>query len=311
MPFGKPVFYKGKYIEDRFYPLYIQRFSCSFKLKKNHIPTIQIKNRKSMFRSNEYLTSSGGEVISLTLTSVDLKLFLEQYDVEDLEYESGWKFKSINGLFTKYIDKWIKVKIEATISKNKGLRTIAKLMLNSLYGKFASSMDIRNKFPYLGDDGIIHYQISELRQKDGIYLPVGAFTTSYAREKTIRTAQAITDYSIQKYGKDLFCYSDTDSIHCLLPVEELTQFCEIDDVKLGAWKHESSFERAKFVRQKCYVEMFDGEMNITCAGMPKTCYKNVTWDNFKVGLTVPGKLTFSHIKGGVLLIDTDFTINDL
>ena len=37
---------------------------------------------------------------------------------------------------------------------------------------------------------------------------------------------------LSKYGKDLYCYSDTDSIHTLLPIEELKQFCEIDDVEL-------------------------------------------------------------------------------
>ena len=26
------------------------------------------------------------------------------------------------------------------------------------------------------------------------------------------------------------------------------------------------------------------------------CYEHVNWDNFKTGLTVPGKLTFSHVK---------------
>lgn len=301
MPFGKPLFYKGKYKDDRVFPLYIQRISCSFKIKKNHIPTIQIKNRKSMFRSNEYLTSSNGEVISLTLTNIDLKLFLDQYDVEDLEYECGWKFKSIKGLFKDYIDKWIEIKIQATKTGNKGLRTIAKLMLNSLYGKFASSMDLRNKYPFMTEDGVIHYRLSEPKQKDGIYIPVGVFTTSYAREKTIRTAQAITDYSLKKYGKDLFCYSDTDSIHSLLPIEELKLFCEIDDVKLGAWKHESSFERAKFIRAKTYLEYFDGEMNITCAGMPKSCYKNVTWENFKVGLTVPRETyIFSYQRRSII-----------
>lgn len=40
------------------------------------------------------------------------------------------------------------------------------------------------------------------------------------------------DYSLEKYGKDLYVYSDTDSIHTMLPIEELTKFCDIDDVKL-------------------------------------------------------------------------------
>ena len=75
-------------------------------------------------------------------------------------------------------------------------------------------------------------------------MPVGCFTTAYAREKTIRTSQAIKDYSIKKYGKDLYCYSDTDSIHCLLPIEELTKFCDIDDTALGKWAHERNFYKS-------------------------------------------------------------------
>ena len=31
--------------------------------------------------------------------------------------------------------------------------------------------------------------------------------------------------------------------------------------------------------------------------MPKQCYDYVTFENFRTGLTVPGKLTFSHVKG--------------
>ena len=104
LPFGEPVFYKGKYNNDKVYPLYIQMINCSFELKKNKIPTIQIKNNVS-FIGNEYLENSNNEIVCLVLTSVDLKLFFEQYNVYDLEFVCGWKFKGIEGLFTKYIDK--------------------------------------------------------------------------------------------------------------------------------------------------------------------------------------------------------------
>ena len=305
LPFGEPFFYEGQYKEDIIYPLYIQRITCSFKIKKNKIPTIQIKHRQ--FIDNEYLTSSGGEIVALTLTNVDLKLFFEQYDVEDLKYHCGWKFKAMHGLFKEYIDKWIGIKNDATISGNKGLRQVAKIMLNSLYGKFATGLDVRSKIPYLEDD-VVHYLTTAPDRKDGVYLPMGCFITAYAREKTIRTSQAIKDYSIKKYGKDLYCYSDTDSIHTLLPVEELKQFCEIDDVKLGAWKHESHFTKAKFIRQKTYLEEINGEMKITCAGLPQRCYSQVEWDSFKVGMNVDGKLRFKHVKGGVNLVETEFTI---
>ena len=305
MPIGYPEFYEGVYEDDLVYPLYIQMLTCSFKIKKNKIPTIQIK--KSHFTDNEYLESSDNEIVCLTLSNIDLKLFLEQYDVYDLNYICGWKFKSMKGIFTDYIDKWIGVKIEASKSGNKGMRTLAKLMLNSLYGKFATSQDVQEKYPYIEDD-VIKYYLGEKDKKKGLYLPIGIFITSYAREKTIRTSQAIKDYSIEKYGKDLYIYSDTDSIHTLLPIEELKQFCDIDDYALGKWKHESTFTKARFIRQKCYLELIDNQMKITCAGMPKSCYEFVEWEKFKKGFTCGGKLTFKHVKGGVKLVETDFTI---
>lgn len=77
---------------------------------------------------------------------------------------------------------------------------------------------------------------------------------------------------------------------------------------MGAWKHESTFTRARFVRQKTYIEEINGKLEITCAGLPKNCYDYVNWDNFKQGFTCGGKLTFKHVKGGVILKETDFTI---
>ena len=73
LPFGKPIFYNGKYEPSRLYPLYIQRISCIFRLKKGKIPTIQIKNNPSYFVGNEYLESSDGLPVTLTLTNIDLE----------------------------------------------------------------------------------------------------------------------------------------------------------------------------------------------------------------------------------------------
>lgn len=328
LPIGNPLFFEGKYDEDKIFPLYIQTFSCSFELKKNKIPCIQIKNTMS-FIPTEYLTSSNNEIVVLTLTNVDLKLFFEQYDVYDLDYICGWKFKAISGIFTNYINKWITRKNEATLTKNKGQRTLAKLMLNSLYGKFATSLKAQSKNPYLNDEGIVKYSLGEEEVKKGLYIPIGSFVTSWARNKTIRTSQAIMDYSINKYGQNKYIYSDTDSIHTLLSIEELKQFCEIDDIKLGAWKHEGTAKKGKFIRQKCYVEEFeDSGIQVTCAGMPKKCvykkegeeglfYKTIgkkekkfTLKEFKQGFSCGGKMTFRHIKGGVVLEETEFTIKD-
>ena len=309
LPFDLPKEFEGEYKEDKIYCLYIQRILCSFEIKKNKIPTIQIKNNMS-FIPNEYVESSNNELVMLTLTNIDLQLFKEHYNIYNEQYCGGWKFKGIRGIFTEYIDKWIEKKNEGTIKGNLGLRTLAKLMLNSLYGKLATALEVQSKIPYLEDD-IVKYKLSEKEDKDGLYLPTASFITSYARELTIRTSQKIKNYSLDKYGKDMYIYSDTDSIKTLLPIEELEKFCNIDDVKLGAWKNEGIATKGKWIRQKCYLEEIDGKMHITCAGMPKSCYSQVEWNKFKVGFTCGGKLTFKHVKGGVKLVETEFTIKEL
>ena len=282
------------------------------------IPTIQIKNNLS-FVPTEYLSSSNGESINLTLTNVDLKLFLEHYDIYDVSYNWGWKYKSSTKIFKSYIDYWNELKVKATKEGNKPLRTIAKLMLNSLYGKFAASPEGRSKIPYL-DNNIVKYKLSELEERTSYYLPISIFITSWARDKTIRSAQAV-------YHR--FIYADTDSLH--LEGTDIPENLLISDTELGKWKIESTFKRGKYLRQKCYIEdavtpvdeiekfkkenpeclhlvSKDSIINIVCAGMPKGCYKNVTWENFDYGSVFDGKLGVKHTDGGIVLVDTTFTI---
>lgn len=319
MPIGSPVYFSGKYHDNKVYTLYIQHISCSFKVKKNKIPIIQIKHNIN-YVSNEFLIDSGknGEaVVDLYLTNVELPLFFEHYEVADLEYEDGFMFQTSHDLFKDYIDYWNEVKMKNTGGGNPALRAIAKLMLNSLYGKFAKSLSVREKIPYLNDD-IVKYKYSDKKNCKGVYLPIGIFITSYARFKTITTSQKIKDYSIKKYGVDKYIYSDTDSIYTTMTDEnELKQFIDIDDKKLGFWKYENKdnlYTKGKFLRQKCYIcEYRDKKTNDLCikttiAGLPKKLSDKVNFDNFNENFTCGGKLTFKHVKGGVVLVETTYSI---
>lgn len=323
LPYGKPVFFEGQYQQDKIHPLYIQRISCQFKLKKNMIPTIQIKNNLSAFVPTEYLESSNKEDVVLTLTNVDLDLFKDHYDIFELEYVCGWKFRAKQGLFDDYIDYWINQKIQATIDKNPGKRALAKLMLNSLYGKFATSPLVRSKWPYLKDNGSVGYVRGEDEYRDPVYMPVGEFITSIARNKTIRSAQA---------SYERFIYADTDSLH--LQGLDYPEGLNISDTELGAWAHEGTFSKAMYLRSKCYLEemIMDADSKdfqglrslapqlayvcngvgyagkITCAGMPKNLYPQVTWDNFKIGTEFTGKLAPKHVDGGIVLMNGPFKI---
>ena len=321
LPFGTPIYFNGKYEEDLIYPLYTQMISCQFELKKGKIPTIQIRYGYS-FKANEYLTTSGDTEVVLCLNSVDLELFLEQYDVYNLEYISGWKFKATKGLFTDYIDKWSNNKIQAKKDGNHGLYLISKLFLNSLYGKFGTDTRVRSKIPYLGEDNEIHYKDGKAEIKDGIYIAMASFITSYARKKTITSAQRIMDNHRNGLSKAQFVYADTDSLHIVLNGEDETKFLndsnlDISDTKLGAWKFETKFNRAKFLRQKCYIENSTEDvlnpnpeynLKITVAGMPTDCHKYVNFDNFNIGASYKGKKQPKIVPGGVVLSEIDFTI---
>ena len=310
MPIGNPEFFKGEYQYDPLYPLYIVTLSCSFKLKKGKIPTIQLK-RNLHYLPTEYIETTNGDIETFTLTNIDLELFLSHYDVEDLMYHSGWKFKATKGLFCSYIDMYTNLKINSKKEGNGALYLIAKLMLNSLYGKFGLNPEMRSKYPYLKEDGSIGYHLTDKQLRDSVYIPVATFITSYARRKTITTSQKIRDYSLKTYGEDYYIYSDTDSIHCRnLDAKELEGIIDIDKYKLGAWDNEAQFTRGKYIRQKCYIEHILGKdkINVTIAGFPKNLGEKVTFDNFNPDFSSNGKLAFKHVKGGIVLVDTTFTI---
>lgn len=332
---------------------YFIRIKTRFKIKKNKLPFIQIKNTFK-YKGNECLETSDVLIdgkyyekyidvdgtlndgrITLTMTMTDYKLFLEHYDVYDFEILDGCYFNTEIGIFDSYINKYKKIKMNS-----KGaMRELAKLFLNNLYGKMATSTNSSFKIVIPDNDGVLHYiTVTEYKKKPG-YIAIGSAITSYARNFTIRAAQA------NYYGKDKrgFIYADTDSIHCDLSPDEINGI-RIDDKDFCCWKIESEWDIGYFNRQKTYIEHLikkDSETlskpyyEIKCAGMPAKCkylfnlsiMQNATDDekkkltkeelefinkkrtiaDFKQGLTVPGKLLPKRIKGGIILTDTEYT----
>ena len=320
LPFGMPEPFDGKYKSDPLYPLYTQRLSCTFDIKPDKIPSIQLKSCPS-FMPNEYIESSKGEIVTLTLTNPDLELFFEQYNVNVIEYHGGWKFKKAKGMFTDYINHWTEEKIKAKKEGNRPQYLLSKLMLNSTYGKLATNPIGRQKAPVLLHNEL-HFQMLPSEERKPIYIPAATFITSYARKYIIETSQIIRDWSEKHKGYDAYVYSDTDSIHCLLTPEDLEQLKDqirIDSFELGAWDCEATWTRGRFLRQKCYIEEIDGEIHATVAGMPKRLSHLITFDNFNVGFTTEDftdeeigekgrKLRYVHTEGGVVLMPTEFSI---
>lgn len=356
-PVGLPTFWSGDYIPDEALQnnrYYFVRIRTRFYIKPDKLPFIQIKH-SFMYDGTEMLETSdvyseklgryydkviddftGEEVstrVELTLTMTDFKLIKEHYQLVDFEIVDGCYFESMIGLFDEYINKYKKIKQES-----KGaIRELAKLFLNNLYGKFASSTDSSFKVAYVKPDGALGFFPVYAQDKEAGYIPIGSAITSYARNFTIRAAQ-MNYYGVDKCG---FIYADTDSIHCDLPAEQIRGI-KVDAKEFCCWKLESYWDDAIFVRQKTYIEHItheDGEpieetyYNIKCAGMPEKCknlfnlsmttqqpeegkeYKDEeiefiktkrTLTDFKIGLKISGKLMPKRIKGGVLLVDTTY-----
>ena len=362
-PVGEPHFWSGNKIPmvalepDKYFFI---RIKTRFYLRKNKLPCIQIKNNL-LYKSTEWLETSDiynhkdkkyykhyvdvdGNVqpatVILTLTMTDYFLIQEQYDLVDFEILDGCWFFAEVGIFDKYIEKYKKIKLES-----KGaIRELAKLFLNNLYGKMASSPNSSFKYAYIKDDNSVGFvEVQEFDKKPG-YIPVGAAITSYARNFTIRAAQT-NYYGVDKAG---FIYADTDSIHCDLPPEEIRGIT-VHPKDFCCWKLEASWDKAIFTRQKTYIEHVVAEnlepvepyYNIRCAGMPETCKslylksmeglteeqwkteRKEEWnemkqeerefvttkrglEDFKIGLLVPGKLVPKRIRGGVLLVNTTY-----
>jgi len=185
------------------------------------------------------------------------------------------------------------------IKKNStgGLRQIAKLHLNSLYGKFATNPDITGKHPTLKDNRV-SLVMNEPEMRDPVYTPMGVFITAYARKKTISAAQD---------NYETFAYADTDSLHLIGPTTPPDSLW-VDPVELGAWKHESSFTKSVYIRAKQYAEEIDGKLDVHIAGMPRNVAATLTLDDMLHGGTWNGKLIPVRVPGGTVLRDTTFTL---
>lgn len=147
-PIAEPWFWNGNYIPaeaKRPKMYYFIRFKAKFKLKSGMLPTVQIKHdflynptewlhtsdiwiRKQQRYSSYYYDINGDYTEArpiLTMACTDFEMFMEHYDVTELEIMDGCYFETFSGLFHDYILKWIKVKEVSQGAR----RQIAKLLL--------------------------------------------------------------------------------------------------------------------------------------------------------------------------------------
>lgn len=279
MPYGRA--YECESEDDCLkYKFFIIGIKAKYNLKPGYIPIIG--GGFGRFGSILYKSSSGFEEEVLVLAKQDFELIKKFYDIE-YSFLWGVGYNTQEKFFKRYADTFIVVK-----NREKGVRReVAKVLLNSPYGKLAENgfEEILNYF--LDEEGkvskeVVGYKLEEDRFN---YLPMAIAITASARYYLLTTAEGI--------GFDNVYYMDTDSIkYRNVPVP-----FKFDSNTLGAWKDEGRPQLFKTVAPKKYG-YYDGEkIHFKCAGFNRKTLQAELKDGEKVSYDEAKQLLTMFDKG--------------
>lgn len=223
----------------------------------------------------------------------------------DLEYEVCEE-RSLYFQKRPYCRQWVKSKyLEKSNADDASKKMIAKILLNSAYGKWAENPK-SSKSTYDKKEGLFYITKSEVEYEldDKSYLPLSAYVTAKARVKLIHTAMSCD-----------WIYCDTDSVYSLTPIDHKY----IDNKELGKWKDECEVENMqihafKCFKPKCYgfkytdLDTLKEKYKYNVSGLPKDIANSLKWEDFKIGFCTDTKLSRYLKYGWVCLKTTDFTI---
>jgi hypothetical protein len=230
------------------------------------------------------------------------------YDITVLR---GYYFTEKLCLFKEYIKQLYTFRL--TYDKSHPMNLIAKLLMNSLYGRFGMDFSLENTnivnnieinemlnnnnnktgniidIEPLGKNNFIITQeqpfyanindkISSLNHHNNINVGIAAAITALARIYMSKFKN--NPFSPAKAGSKLF-YTDTDSIFTDKSPEQMnTIFNDIIGNKLGQLKLECVINRAVFLAPKAYcLELDDGTQIIKIKGLNSNVVKNLMGEN--------------------------------
>ena len=335
MPYGNPIAKRGRGVEPDMSKFWVAEALIEFELKPDKLPCIAAKGivEARPITDEYWLTDSEG-VVRLVFSCIDYYSIRESYDFEIISWEwcIEWAWK-VHKELKEYI---YKNNAEKVLYKKKASKVDdpqlkseylahshrAKINNNAFYGKFGEDIIKRGKTPYY-ENGDIVYRVDRrdiLSMRKRKYLPVAIATTAWGRRQLVQMANTL--------GKE-FIYCDTDSVHITKAGAEMVEAMhkegkiKIDKTELGAWSLEGRFDRARFLRPKCYYEEKYGQHpEVTLAGLPADKHSGarskkrscITWENFHIGLKLPpevtGKLASCRTPTGTKLVPVGFEITE-
>lgn len=271
MPYGNPVYFTGRYPDEKSYPLFVQRVVVDCKIKDGYIPCVMLEDKSYL---EDTLIPE-----EVTLTNVDLEILNRYYEIYSIQYIDGYMFPGAYGFFDNFVDFHYNQKKHA---ENKLDRLKAKLLLNTPYGKIGANPT------HIDGEGSI------TKGKPG-RVDVSAFIASYSREHVL---ELIQEASI----RGIFKYADTDSVH--MECETVPDFVKpyLDDYELGFFKIEEEFSDGIYIGPKCYAEKLidKDQWKLKASGLNKEVAESfAAYDGFEKAL-----------QSGILLNNYYYNLQD-
>ena len=252
-------------------------------------------------------------------TNVDIENAIDSgYQIKFINKCLIWDTSS-NEVFKSYIDRYFQMKCEADEEGNAVKRSIAKLMLNAMYGKtlqkaiFESTTIVNNHqqlCELFRENDIIDvnvlnkndsrllvtYGIKDEHKHKRITKPsqLGGFTLAYSRRIMLHFMKAI-DPTLKSQS---FTYTDTDSLHLYAKdakrLKKLGLITSKDDAKLGYLcndiKKDGIIIKELNLAPKTYFYEYINNQNdikdredtvMKCKGIPQKCLKPEMYENYE------------------------------
>lgn len=224
-----------------------------------------------------------GEIREFSITGWELIAARETGTDGDPEILYGLRHSELHD-FREYIEHFYQQRLTAKATGDKAGDLFAKLLMNSLYGKFAAN-----------PTNYANYCVLPASELDGLLDPENEYSMSgelgpwllaerelideEMRYYNVATAASITGFvraylwrAICKTGIDNILYCDTDSIATTDTGNGLDT-----GNRLGQWKHEGEFDRAGIAGKKMYI--FRGKKKGNKVREYKTASKGVRLTN--------------------------------
>jgi len=181
-------------------------------------------------------------------------------------------------IFDEYVDYFYSLRTRYKEEGNAIFEAIVKILLNSLYGKFAQWAPETRETEEITCDGYWRMDSYDLvtKEKGVEYKLFNKIVTQFGKKPAPNTLIAISSHItewaryilwtiMEGIGLDRVIYCDTDSVKIRKSDFERVKY-PIDNHTLGSLKVESETERLQIISPKCYLT----EKGRTLKGIPQT-----------------------------------------